>query len=793
MSDPRASAVQEERRPVAARTVALIGNPNCGKTTVFNLLTGAHQTVGNWPGVTVERKSGNLRADNIVLTLVDLPGVYSLSGGGAVDEAIARDYILSGQADLLLNIVDTSNLERQFGLTVEVLERGTPTVIVLNMMDEALRLGRDVDCERLSAAAGCPVLPFVATRAGERGRLVAQLCQAIRSPFKPAAPRYPEEIERRVNELSRLLGDGSSEQNHTRAARLIEGVLADPRSAHLAPTVQSMRRAIAADTGESAEDLIADARFGFAQRLVDSTIRERGAAKRTWSDRIDRLVLNRYLGVPIFFAIMYLLFVVSFSGGNIFLDFIDGMSHALFVSLPGWLLESAHAPIWIVQLVATATGGAIQLVLPFMAPVGLTFLFLTLLEESGYMARGTFVMDRFLRRLGLPGKTLVPMVVGFGCNVPAVMATRGIESPRDRLLVTMMQPFMSCSARLVIYMAFAAVFFRSYGGQVVFGLYVLGILMAVLTALLLGKTVLRGSPRPFVMDLPPYRVPTAQALALAVWQRLKIYLWRVGRVIASATVIIYLLSSFEVGLSGVSPTTDPGTSLLGTIGKAITPAFGPMGIQKDNWPATVGLLTGAVAKEVVIGTLNGAYSASEATTAPDYRDADVPGEMLSALSTIPANAAALARNITDPLGFGNLSDASHAATYSGASQATLRALAAHFTPLAAIAYLIFVLLYIPCVSTMGAVRRETGSWRWTIYAIVWGIAVAYGLATAWYQLAHLADHPAATAAWIGGIAVVFLATVYVMSRMGAHGEASVAGNAQTDAQAARPSGGHPCK
>jgi len=766
MREPHERSVAHEGRACVHRTVALIGNPNCGKTTVFNLLTGAHQSVGNWPGVTVERKSGSLRAGDTEITIVDLPGVYSLRGGGAVDEAIARDYVLGGKADLLLNIVDTSNLERQLGLTVEVLERGTPTVIVLNMMDEALRLGRNVDCERLSVTAGCVALPLVATRPGERANLVSVLREAIHSPVTPVSPPYPEEVETRVNALSGYLTDGSPEEKRTRAARLIEGATEDSQAEDLAPIVQSMRRTIAEATGESAEDLIADARFQFAQRLVERGLRQPGAPAPTWSDRIDGLVLNRYLGVPIFFAILYLLFVVSFSGGNIFLDFIDGMSHALFVSLPGWVLQSLHAPGWIVQLVATAAGGAVQLVLPFMAPVGFTFLFLTLLEESGYMARGTFVMERFLRRIGLPGKTLVPMVVGFGCNVPAVMAARGIESPRDRLLVTMMQPFMSCSARLVIYMAFAAVFFRSYGGQVVFGLYVLGILVAVLTALLLGKTVLRGNPRPFMIDLPPYRVPTARALAISVWQRLRIYLWRVGRVIATATVVIYLLSSFAITAGGVRPTTDPGASLLGTIGKAITPAFHPMGIRDDNWPATVGLLTGAVAKEVVIGTLNGAYSASQAAEAPDYVDADVPHEMLDALSTIPSNATALARNLTDPLGLGNLSDASRAAAYSGANESTLHALASHFTPLSAIAYLIFVLLYIPCVSTMGAIRRETGSWRWTAYAIIWGIAAAYGLATVWFQLAHVTEHPAATAAWIVGIGAVFFATVRIMQYMG---------------------------
>jgi len=753
------------------RRVALIGNPNCGKTTIFNLLTGARQTVGNWPGVTVEKKCGSTSTPSGEVSVVDLPGVYSLGGGGAVDESIARNYILSGAPGLLLNIIDANNLERQFSLTVELLETGVPMVIVLNMMDEAARNGRSVDPHALSEATGCPVLPLVATRAGDRADLISLLDEAATLPPPEEAAVYPTPVEAGIKKLiNRMPAHLSVAHRRAVAVRLIETGDDTGGFSELVQLAEEVRQSVEETTGEQAEDLIADTRFGYAGRLAGRAIKSSGSPQRTWSDRIDRIVLHRYFGVPIFFAVMYLLFVISFSGGNVFLDFIDGVSHALFVQLPGLLLESVHAPGWSVQLVATAVGGAIQLVLPFIAPVGLTFLFLTLLEESGYMARGTFVMDRFLRRIGLPGRTLVPMVVGFGCNVPAVMATRGIESPRDRLLVTMMQPFMSCSARLVIYMAFAAVFFRSHGGQVVFGLYTLGIAVAVLTAILLGKTILPGKPRPFLLELPPYRMPTLRALFLAVWQRLKVYIWRVGRVIATATVLIYALSSFTLSPSGVSTTTDPGESLLGRLGKVITPVFSPMGIGQENWPATVGLLTGAVAKEVVIGTLNGAYSRSREATVPNYLDSDIPAQLRDSLATIPANAAALAAGITDPLGFGNLSHSDQAARFSGANQATLRALATHFTPASAVAYLIFILLYIPCVSTMGAIRRETGSWRWTIYAIVWGVGVAYGLATTWYQVATFALHPFESSAWVLGITGVLIVVVRAMRIVGARQE-----------------------
>lgn len=725
------------------QTIALAGSPNCGKTTIFNLLTGARQSVGNWPGVTVEQKRGTLVIGKSAHDVVDLPGVYSMSGGGGLDERLARDYLLSGEPSLVVNIVDTSNLERQLGLTVELLDMGTPMVIVLNMLDEAQNHGRAIDPEALAQKIGCPVVALAARKASSRSTLVSILDKALREPRVPLPLDYPAVVETAV-----------AEWGHPRAAALLK--LASIPTPDDGKPCSGARRAISAALGETAEDVVADVRFRRAQTLIHTVLKEPGEPKRRLSNLVDKVVLHPVLGVPIFLGVMYLLFVFSFSGGNVFLDFIDQTSHALFVTLPQNVLLALHAPDWIIALICTAIGGAIQLVLPFMAPVALTFLFLTLLEESGYMVRGSFVMDRLFRTFGLPGKTLVPMVVGFGCNVPAVMATRSIENPRDRLVVTLMQPFMSCSARLVIYMAFAAVFFRTGGGQVVFGLYMLGIALAAVTAFLLGKTVLKGSPQPFVMDLPPYRVPTLRSLALAVWERLKIYVWRVGKVIATATVVIYLLSSFALTKSGLVTTSDPGQSVLGQVGQGITPLFHPMGIRQENWPATVGLLTGAVAKEVVIGTLNGAYSHDLSTT---FVPGDVGGELLSALATIPANAGTFLTGFADPLGFHDLSQSDSAAASSGASQATLQALAAQFTTASAVAYLIFVLLYIPCVSTMGAIRRETGSWSWTVFSIVWGLVLAYGLGCGWYQVSTWPEHPVFSVLWLGGTLVVLVSLV----------------------------------
>ncbi len=454
----------------------------------------------------------------------------------------------------------------------------------------------------------------------------------------------------------------------------------------------------------------------------------------------------------------------------------------MFVSGLGHLLQSLHSPPWLVTLLATSVGGSMELVSTFIAPIGMTFLFLSILEDSGYMARAAFVMDRFMRRIGLPGKAFVPMIVGFGCNVPAVMATRTLEEPRERLVSALMQPFMSCSARLVIYMAFVAVFFREHGGQVVFGLYVLGIVAAIFTAFLLKRTALKGEATPFVMEMPAYHVPTLRGMARSTWDRLSVFLLRVGKVIIVASVIVTALTSF-------SPTGRPlanaqvGDSALAAIGKAITPVFHPMGITQDNWPATVGLLSGVVVKEIVVGTLNGVYSKMD-SAAVAQSDAAQPafdfwGEIRAALATVPENAKAFARGFLDPLGFSQLgnvqqSNLAQAAEQQSVDASTLTRMGALFTVPAAIAYLIFVLLYLPCVNTMAAIYRETGSRAWTMFSIAWGIELAYGLAVLYYQFATFGAHPAQSAAWLAAVLGVFAATVWALRRNGRRRELATA-------------------
>ncbi|MDD4888205.1 MAG: ferrous iron transport protein B, partial [Thiomonas sp.] len=487
------------------------------------------------------------------------------------------------------------------------------------------------------------------------------------------------------------------------------------------------------------------------------------------TDVLDRVVLNEWLGVPVFLLVLYLVFVVSFSGGNIFLDFFDQASSALLISGVGHVLLQAGLPDWMVSMIAGGVGGGLNLVISFIPPIGLTFLFLAFLDDSGYMARAAYAMDRFMRRMGLPGNSLVPMVIGFGCNVPAIMGSRIIEDPRGRLLTVLMQPFMSCSARLTIYMAFAVVFFRSTGGQVVFLLYVLGIVVALLTAWMLGKTAIRGEPMPFVMELPPYRLPSVRSVVLQAWQRLKVFMFRVGKVIVIIGLVLFVLPGIGWTDKGLRA-TDIDHSLLAQGSQAIAPVFAPMGITRENWPAVSGLLAGAAAKEIVIGTLNGIYQRQQATDLmASYRNPDVGAKLWEAAKTIPANTVAFFSSFLDPLGLHDLQSSQDTEQASGASNETLAGLAAAFTPLSAFAYLVFVLLYVPCASTMGALRREVG-WGWMVFSVLYGIGIAWAAATVIYQVGRFAEHPQSSALWIAACVVAFALLVAGLRQYGNRAE-----------------------
>lgn len=761
--------------------IAVAGNPNCGKTTLFNELTGSRQMVGNWPGVTVDRKTGLYSFEGHDFELVDIPGIYALSAH-STDEKVARDYLLSEDYDLIVNIVDAANIERNLYLTTQLLEMRLPMIIVLNKMDVAKARQIRIDTNELSNRLGVPVVPIAASKRSGLTLLKQTVHKcAEQNPTSEADVVYPVEIQEASIKLAEKVQSLAIEHNlkgNWLAMKLLEDdqEFVSLLDSTTALEVELLQVQLVNQLDEDADIAIADARYGFINWLTEGVVTHSTKVGKTMTDKIDKVVLNRVLGLPIFLLMMYLTFMFTINVGGAFIDFFDIAVGAIFVDGLSELLSGLNAPAWLIGVAATGIGGGIQTVATFIPPIGFMFLALAVLEGSGYMARAAFVMDRFMRMLGLPGKSFVPLLVGFGCNVPAIMATRTLENQRDRTLTIMMNPFMSCGARLPVYALFAAAFFPVGGQNVVFLLYLAGIGFAVLTGLILKYTLLKGSITPFVMELPPYHVPTVKSVLLRTWDRLKSFLLKASRILIPMVACLALLNTMSV--DGTIGHDDSKDSLLSTVSRSVTPIFAPMGISQDNWPATVGIFTGVFAKEAVVGTLDAIYlqnETQEELAAGGKEEAfSLSAALQEAAQTIPENLAGVADTLTDPLGLsiGDTSSIDAASEGLAVGAGTFGAMGKLFDgKIGAIAYMLFILMYFPCVAAMAAVYRETNM-RWTVFIAVWTTGLAYVSATSFYQLATFARHPTFSAAWLAGCALVFITVILVMRSMGKESKAA---------------------
>ena len=734
-------------------TIAIAGNPNCGKSALFNAFTGIRQRTGNWPGVTVDRKEGQFELEQYKVKLIDLPGIYSLDAS-SMDEEITRDYLLSREADLIINVVDAANLERNLYFVVQLLEMGVPMVIALNMMDVARKRGIRIDVDKLSEELGCPVVPVVATTGEGTAELKARmLAVATGAECGGFALANEEVVEQAVAELEQYLPEENPANRHWLALKMLESDEQIPQdlSAQARECIAHWRKVIEDRSGEEADIHISDTRFSHAHALAQTVIKERGKLGKTVSDRIDTVVLNRWLGVPVFLFMMYLMFMFTINIGGAFIDFFDGVVGAFAVDGFGHLLSSWGAPEWMRVILADGLGGGLQVVATFIPIISALYLFLSALEDSGYMARAAFVMDRFMRGIGLPGKAFVPLIVGFGCNVPAIMATRTLENMRERKLTILMNPFMSCGARLPVYMLFAAAFFPQNGQNLVFSLYLIGIVVAVLTGLIMKKTLLQGESAGFMMELPPYHLPTLKGVLLRTWDRVKVFVKGAGQIIIVMVLALNVLNS--IGTDGSFGNEDSDKSVLSAASQVVTPVFAPMGIHQDNWPAVVGIVSGVLAKEVVVGTLDTLYSrlaVEDSGAAMDEPGFDLWQEIKDAAATVPENLAGVAELVTDPLGLGaaDVHDISEVAAEQEVSMDVFGAMALRFDgQIGAFAYLLFVLLYFPCAATMGAIKREAGG-AWAAFVAFWTTSVAYVSASVYYQAATWSRHPGSSLMWI---------------------------------------------
>ncbi|KJG40421.1 iron transporter FeoB [Photobacterium angustum] len=727
--------------------ILTVGNPNSGKTTLFNGLTGAKQQVGNWAGVTVEKKTGRYQHNGDDFALTDLPGIYNLDSANdanSLDEAIASRAILTTPADVIINVVDASSLERSLYMTLQLRELGRPMVVVLNKMDVLKRQRQVLDIKALEKALGCPVLALSANNmeriAEFKSKLHKMLTQGV--VVKDFKLDYGQDFEQAVSQLESLFQNNDKLEPRAQGIRVLENdtLVINTMSDEDKIKACGLRATLINTVDPDIQ--VADVRYTFLHQLCQKVRRQEGRLSNSFSNKIDSILLNRFVGIPFFFLVMYTMFMFAINIGSAFIDFFDISFGALLVDGGHYLLDD-HLPVWLVTVIADGIGGGIQTVATFIPVIACLYLFLAMLESSGYMARAAFVLDKVMQKVGLPGKAFVPLVLGFGCNVPAIMATRTLEQERERKLAAAMAPFMSCGARLPVYALFAAAFFPENGQNVVFALYLLGIAAAVLTGIILRATVYPGSSDSFIMEMPNYEFPTIRNVVIKTWQKLKRFVFGAGKTIV---VVVAILSFFNsLGTDGSFGNEDTSNSVLSKAAQVVTPVLEPIGVKADNWPATVGIITGIFAKEAVVGTLNSLYAPATDDSGEEY---NLVASLQEAVQSIGDNLADL--SFSDPLGIevGDLGDKQAAAEEQGVDESVFGNIQANFVSgAAAMSYLIFILLYTPCAAAMGAYVREFGQ-KFAWFIAGWTMLMAYSFATWFYQIAHFVDHPAASAFWI---------------------------------------------
>ncbi|MFV9691300.1 MAG: ferrous iron transport protein B [Desulfobacteria bacterium] len=677
--------------PKKTFTVALAGNPNSGKTTVFNNLTGARQKVGNWPGVTVEKKEGHLNHNGYDIVVVDLPGTYSLTPY-SIEEIVARDFVLDEKPDVVVAIIDASNLERNLYLSTQIRELDTKVIFALNMIDVARENAIKINTNKLSELLAVPVVSLVGSRNEGTDRLLETIISIAESdkgiPDQSRRVSYGHEIEKAISELNAFIREKAGENlpynPRWTAVKLLEDDsvvkkrIMNRTGTHggtILEKASGLRQKLFGFFREEPEILMTDRRYGFIAGIIEEVQKTGRRNRRDISRRIDKILTNRILGIPIFILFMWGMFQITFTLGAYPMEWLDaGVWHLGQVA--SLLVPSGILHDLLVDGIISGIGGVVI----FLPNIMILFLCIAIFEDTGYMARAAFLMDRVMHLIGLHGKSFIPMLMGFGCNVPAIMATRTLESQNDRILTILINPLMSCSARLPVYLLLAGTFFAESAGNVIFVMYFTGVILAILMGRLFKNIFFRGESAPFVMELPPYRNPTVRNLLIHMWERSKFFLKKMGGIILAGSVIVWVLSSFPQGITSSTPETAGNryegsdnleNSYIGRLGQSLAPVFAPIGI---DWRGSVAIITGLVAKELVVSTMGVIYAAGQ-------------------------------EDKTDAL--------KAALTRSGMTRAS------------ALSFMVFVLIYMPCIATISTIRRETNSWKWTIFSIGYSTSLAW--------------------------------------------------------------------
>lgn len=668
-------------------SVALVGNPNSGKTTAFNALTGSKAYVGNWPGVTVEKKEGILKGIEEEVTLVDLPGIYSLSPY-TPEEVVARDYIIKGQPDLIINIVDASNIERNLYLTHQLVELGRPTIIALNMMDIVEKRGEKINVKKLEKLFGVKVVPISATKNKGLDELIKLALEVsvkkVNIESKEIA--FDDMIEENIHEIITLLNDKQIDKVYNKRWLAIKVLEQDKKvieqfdlSKDKSPVVAACIKNLEKVYEDDVESVIINNRYEYITKHIGEVITNRRNSKVTLSDKIDKIITNRILAIPIFFGIMWLVYFLSIQTvGDMTIVFMENLFGSIGDQVGTWL-EMASVSPWIHGLVVDGLIGGVGAVLGFVPQLMILFLLIGILEDCGYMARVAFIMDKIFRKFGLSGKSFIPMVIGTGCSVPGIMASRTIENERDRKMTIMLTPFIPCGAKLPVFALMVGAFFPNHA-WVGPSMYLLGILMVILSGLILKNTLFKGEAAPYILELPEYHMPNFKGVFMQMWDRSKAFIIKAGTVIFVASGLIWFLQSFNFSLEMVE-TND---SILASIGHVIAPIFAPLGF--GTWQAAVATVTGFLAKEAVVATYGVLLGVGEVAE-------------------------------TDP--------------------SLVTSIGQLFTPLSAYAFMAFTLLAAPCFAAIGAMKREFGNWKWTLIAIGYQTGLAWIVAFIIYQVGSL--------------------------------------------------------
>jgi len=658
--------------------IGLAGNPNVGKTSLFNQLTGLHQHVGNWPGKTVEKAEGFLNFNNNRINIVDLPGNYALSAH-SIEEIVSRDFIVDENSDVIINVIDANNLERNLYLTIQMMELGTNLVIAINMNKFAKKKEYYIDINKLSKLLGVPVIEIEATDGIGEKELLETVESTVKNPIDSSNKLvYGKELGEHLYDLQKFIEKDKDLLNVPSlwtAIKLLENddiilekVKSSKHKDKIFQELEKLKKHLSDVFRESSEEIIANYRYAFIDGLIKETVKKPELEKTTFTERIDNIVINRVLGIPIFIVIMWLIFQITFAVGTP----LQSLIYQGFRILGDYVL-TLFGKSWFSSLIVDGIIGGVGGVLTFLPIIFLMFLMISILEDSGYLSRAAFVMDKVMHKLvGLHGKAFIPMILGFGCSVPGIMATRTMEHERDRLLTMLIIPFMSCSAKLPVYALFVAGFFTAYHGEIILSLYLIGIVLAIIVASLLKRSLFKGMTNPFVMELPSYKLPSLKGVLMHTWEKGFAFIKRAGTIILAASVILWVLSSLPIGVEYGSQ-----MSITGQIGTFIAPIFAPLGF--GDWQSSIALIFGIVSKEIVV--------ASFATL--------------------------------------------FAVTGDGNGITTI--LHGIFTPLSAYAFMVFVLLYVPCFAAIATVKQETNSWKWPLLMVAITTLTAYIVSFIIYQ------------------------------------------------------------